>query len=134
MGNQANLIPINPERARWMGKKGGAVKSVNKKIAARLRELKKKGLSDDNAKQLYQIMTDSDMSALDILTWIKGVKNKTSNPYQEINLIRAYNEWHKMHYGEKLKTENININIDMSSSVLAAYENRVKEVKEEKEE
>jgi hypothetical protein len=46
----ANLIPMNSrtaEERRILTSRAGSTKSENRKIAARLRELKKKGMTDD---------------------------------------------------------------------------------------
>ena len=48
MANPENLVRLTPEKAREIGRKGGSVKSPAKKIAARLRMLKKKGLNPKN--------------------------------------------------------------------------------------
>lgn len=77
--NNGNLVPIkNSEQARAMGKKGGSVKSEKKKLAAKLRELKKKGLTKDSAKVLLGLLESRGLSDLDALQAIKGLVGKGS--------------------------------------------------------
>jgi len=113
MANEQNLIPINSKRAREMGKKGGAVISPKKKLAAQIRELKKKGLDNEGAKKLYQIMTDPNSSALDIRTYLQGIKAHCKNANQMTQLGQTLLQWHRLQHGEKIniKQENININV-----------------------
>ena len=80
MANEQNLTPItSTAQARELGKKGGSVKSVNKKIAARLRQLKKKGLTDEKAKSLYNMLTDVNFSSFEIYLYLETMKGLARN-------------------------------------------------------
>jgi hypothetical protein len=104
--NLKNLKPIKSiARARELGRKGGLVRSENKRIAARLRELKKKGLTDENSKRIYDVITDSDMSALDIQMFLIGLKADVESTDQKIKLANALINLHKAHHGTKQKVE-----------------------------
>ena len=123
MTNEENLIPIRTkEKARELGRrgglKGGLSKSPNKKLAARLRELKKKGLSDENAKRIYNIMMDNEMSALDILLYIEGIKPTAGRSYEKSKVAELLINWQKVHHGEK--RTNINVNIDFKEELRKA--------------
>ena len=112
MANEQNLIPhqkpfTSREVARKMGRKGGKVKSEKKLWAARLRELKKKGLSDDNYKQLAAMMSEKESFALDILMFLQGIKKDCDGASQKTNLGRALTDLMKAPHGEKLQTENV---------------------------
>ena len=77
MGTEENLIPLNKrtkEEQRIIQSMGGSVKSPRKKLMARIRELKKKGLTNDDAKRLVDMMTDPDILDLDILMGLQSLK------------------------------------------------------------
>ena len=108
MAGKDNLIPIRSKaRARELGAKGGRVKSEKKLWAARLRELKKKGLNDDNYKQLVAMMTEKESFALDILMYLQGIKKDCDGASQKTNLGRALTDLMKATHGEQIKTENV---------------------------
>jgi hypothetical protein len=109
---ETNLIPhqkqfTSGERARKMGSKGGKVKSEKKLWAARLRELKKKGLSDENYKQLVAMMTEKKSFALDVLMFLQGTKKDCDSAGQKTNVARALTDLMKATHGEEIKTENV---------------------------
>ena len=96
------MKPITSSKmASEMGKKGGSVKSINKKISARLRSLKAKGLTDENAQRLFEIMAEKEYSSFDILLYLESNKNKTLDYEQRMKMLKAMMEWHKIHHGEK---------------------------------
>ena len=104
--NNENLHVIkNSKEAREMGRKGGLVKSDNKKLASRLRELKKKGLTDENAKRIFEVMSDSNMSSLDILLYLNKIKGKAQTVGECNNVARTFLDWHKTTHGEKIKID-----------------------------
>ena len=73
--NEQNLIPItslSSEEAKKRGRNGGLVKSVNKKVASRIRELKRKGLTSESAKHLLDIYEDAGYSASDSIHLLQG--------------------------------------------------------------
>ena len=117
MANDQNLVDITsrPQREqRAIQSQGGKVRSPGKKIAARLRELKKKGLTDATAKILKNIMFDSDMSALEILVRIQGMAKEAKTPKEQGIMNKLLLDWHKMHHGSK-----------DNASVLALQQNNV---------
>jgi hypothetical protein len=108
MANEQNLIPITNEiQARKLGTIGGSRKTPAKKWAAQLRELKKKGLTDESYQKLVAIMEEPESSALDIFTFLQSIKAKCGTATQMTFLGQALIQWHKMHHGEKIKTENV---------------------------
>ena len=114
MANSKNLIPISsrPQRERIaIAKKGGKVKSPKKKWAARMRELKKKGLSNDNYKRIVAWMDDPDSSTLDIFLYVESIKKHCQNPNQMTNVARALIDLKKSHHGDKSQP-NVNIQIN----------------------
>jgi len=89
-------------------KKGGLIKSPAKKMSAKLRELKKKGLSDSSAKRLYELMTDPELSSLDILIFIESAKGLARTALERNAIAKTLLEWHKSIHGDK-RTNQINI-------------------------
>ncbi len=82
----------NSEQARAMGKKGGAVKSEAKKLAAKLRELRRKGLTKDSAKVLLGLLECRGLSDLDVLQAIKGLSGKGSGPVKDGKKVLTLDE------------------------------------------
>lgn len=108
MANEQNLRPItSTEQAREIGRIGGSRSTPRKRWAAQLRELKKKGLSDENYKKIIAIMEEPEASALDIFTFIQSIKADCKNANQKVLVAESLIRWHKAHHGEKIKTENV---------------------------
>lgn len=115
MANEQNLVDLRtrPQRERKLiASKGGKVKSEKKLWAARLRSLRKKGLTDDNYKQLVAMMTEKKSFALDILTYLQSIKKDCDGASQKTNLGRALTDLMKATHGEELKTENVHHHVN----------------------
>lgn len=107
----SNLIPLkdtdNSHIQAKRGKKGGLVKSSRKKMAARLRELKKAGANNPTIKRIVDIMEDPACSALDIKILLDKIQGKEwqkkdkVNVQNLINLANAYIKFHKAHHGDR---------------------------------
>lgn len=82
------------------------MRSPAKKLAARLRELKKKGSTDEMARYLYELMTDRNVSALDILIQLHYLGRLCKSVKERLMVVRLMIEWHKMHHGTRIQTEN----------------------------
>lgn len=105
---------LTSEEAQEMGRKGGSVKSPAKRWAARLRDLKKKGLKDDTIKNFVDVMEDPNCCDLDCLLSIESGKNEMSKEaYNKLKMM-----WRKFHHGEKhnieasIAVEPVTININ----------------------
>lgn len=110
MANEQNLIPRpfkSGEQARRMGRKGGLSRSPKKKWAARLRHLKKKGLTDENYQILYAMMTEKESFVLDNLLYLQNIKKDCKTTGEKANVARILNDLLSKTHGEVLKTENI---------------------------
>ena len=92
--------------------KGARTKSPKRKWAARLRELKKKGLTDANSKLLTDMLTEKDSFAMDTLMWLQSMKKECNNVGEKTNIARVLNDVCKLVHGEKIKTENVHHIID----------------------
>ena len=71
----------------------------------KLNALARKGLTDESAREIYEIMTDSDLSSLDILMHIQKIKDKTTDSKEKMMVSKLMLDWHKSHHGEKHKQE-----------------------------
>ena len=114
--SRENLIPLNkrsPEEARAIQSKGGTTKSPQKKLAASLRELKKKGVTDDSISKLCNLLEDPVCSALDIKIFIESIREQQLSSQQKIQLGTLMVAWHKAHHGEKIKNLNVNLTSDL---------------------
>jgi len=107
MANPENLVPLTTKKAREIGRKGGLSRSPKKKWAARLRVMKKKGLTDENYKRIVAWMEEPESSAMDIFLYLESIKKHCKSASQmnmvassQINLMKA-------HHGEKTKNEHI---------------------------
>lgn len=113
MANEQNLrpIPINTrsiEEQKKIQSKGGKAKTPKKKYAARLRELKKKGLTNETIKRLTDMMEDPECNILDIKLFLDGLRAKNPNMIESIRLANSYINLHKAHHGERHKFEGLN--------------------------
>ena len=121
MANEQNLTspPLfkNRELAASAGRKGGSVKSERKLWAARLRELKKKGLTDENSKVLAAMMTEKESFGFDILMYLQSIKKECSNAGQKTNVARAMNDLMKSIHGPAERESQINIQTNDTNNV-----------------
>jgi len=101
-----NLIPVtmrSKEEARKISSLGGRGNKNNpkSKLAARLREMKKNGLSSDNERWLHDMMTDSEMAAFQILDFIKKNLAATGKPAELNQAVKTAMDWYKIKHGTK---------------------------------
>jgi len=132
MANLQNLVPFNSttsvELAREMGSKGGKVISMKKKIAARVRELKKKGVTNETAKLLVDLMENREFCALDAFTVLLDMKDKpeTSQTTYIDTLLKISRHVH----GDNKIADNFNFTADLrQQNVHINYESQIKYVK-----
>ena len=106
----ANLKPITSKRqARELGKKGGKAKTEAKKLAAIIRELKKKSLTPIQAKYLALIQEGKlDLVSDGLLSELISMKIDEETPkaefYRKLNLLDRLIK--------KLPAKSMNLNID----------------------
>ena len=125
-----NLLKLTPAQAREFGARGGAVISDKKKYAQQLRGIKdrmKKGqLSDGDEAWLLARCTDSQTSALHITNILDEVMKDSLalDPDTRIKVANAYSQIHKLIHGQKITSENINVNynIDVNVAIERAHE------------
>ena len=114
MAGKDNLVVPTSEQAREWGRKGGSRSTPRKKLAARLTALKKKGLTNEDAKRLHQMMTEPDILDLDILMGLQSLKKagdgKSKN--QTYALLLKLSE--KLHGTNKVSTQ---VNIQNNTQI-----------------
>ncbi len=114
----ANLIPVtskSKEEARLISSKGGKGNKNNPKsiIAARLREMKKKGMSEEHARMLHDMMTSSDLASMHILSYLTKAM-KSADKTTEINAIaKTTIDWYKIKHGSAESNKTLNLNIQI---------------------
>ncbi len=114
--NNENLVPItNTEQARELGQKGGAISSGRKRFAARLRELKKKALTDESAAEIVELIEDPAASALNTLLFINSIREKELSVSEQIKLGNLLIAWHKAHHGEVRHNKNATVGVNFST-------------------
>jgi len=101
------LIPLNrrskEEQFKIQSAGGKANKNnPNSKLAARLRELKKKGLNKESERWLYDMMTDSEMAAMRILEYIYKLQAESNGKPGDINAaVKTTMDWFKIKHGTR---------------------------------
>lgn len=128
--NEQNLQPLNTktkEEQREIARLGGLSRSPQKKLAAKLRELKKKGVTEDSAKRLYEVMTDPLMTDLDILFFLDSIKLNLASvpkpdPKAQILLSRAYLKFREIRHGSSTPSAQVNIQNNTQINVDKQYD------------
>lgn len=95
-----------------IARKGGQARTPAKSLAAKLRHLRKKGLSEENAQKLYELMTDPDISSLDLLMNLQALRNDLRTVRDRENFVKLLMEWHKLRHGTKLNIESKSLVLD----------------------
>lgn len=106
---QIQTRPI--EEQRMLQSRGGSARTPAKKRAAQLRELKKRGLTDDTSLQLLKLIEDPQFASLDILEYIRQLKTANLTPKQATDLGHLMIAWHKMNFGDKKIQTLLNIKL-----------------------
>ena len=106
-----DLIPMNmrpKEEARALQRKGGLRKSQQKKYASKIREIKRRiklgQIIDTDAEWLITRVEDNKSMAVDMLSWIDGMKEDV-NIDKRVGLLAVYNQIYKSIHGEKIKID-----------------------------
>ena len=125
--NEQNLKPrplfTSGEEAQRMGHLGGSVISSNKKVAAQLREMRKKGLTKESERKLYGFMTDPDICDLQIQTWIEAMKSQATTVQERGIIAKLELELRRLRHGTQDKIQN---NILISNQLSISAEDKFK--------
>ena len=93
--------------------KGGRTRSIKRKYAAQLREMKKRGDTNEQVAWFCQRLEDPEASILHIQ---KLVDKFLLEQPEDVNRLKGYDtliKLHKAHFGEKHKNININMDVDI---------------------
>ncbi len=104
-------------RAQEVGSLGGQVRSQNKKVAAKIREMKKRGEDPD---AIVSVWESADYSAFEIMVNIKGLEKwavEKKKHYMLPGIIAMKMQYHKMIHGDASSTK-IEVNIDNRTQTL----------------
>ena len=102
---------MTPEEHRKIAVAGGKANKNNprSKIAARLREMKKKGLNKESEKMMYEMMTDSVMSEFYVLEFVQKILLESDN-VKDINAaVNTAMNWHKLKHGTKEHNKTVQL-------------------------
>ena len=110
-----NLVYINStERAKELGRKGGLANKNNPKtiISAKLREMKKRGMNDDDVKWFVARLDDPYVNMIHMEKHLESVKDDIA-PDKYLTLMK---ELHRTRFGDKLQINQtqVNVNVEMS--------------------
>jgi len=118
-----------------LGRKGGLSRSPAKSLGQKLKWLKQKGDDELDLKELAEIMTNPDLSALQILQSIRTLKQTAVTDKKPALLqwcIGAELQWHQVHHGRKVQVESKNINVDVKVMTVAKWAEVYEEVEAER--
>ena len=120
-----DLSAQTPERRREIASMGGKanLNNPNAKLAAKLREMKKKGLTDENSAWLFDMMTDSELAATHILKYLKKIIDDTDNPKDMNVAMKTILDWNRMKHGTNENNKKVLIGV-----VTLTVEEKEKEV------
>lgn len=121
MANEQNLVPLkntnDSQEQSKRGAKGGSVISPKKKFAAKIREMKKRQLSDEDVNWFLERIEDPEVNMFHLQRWLDQLRDNIPIERQRTLLDTAIN-LHKAHHGEKIKSENKNINVNLNIDML----------------
>ena len=120
--NNSNLIVPTSEQAREYGRRGGQVRSVEKRIAAKLTWMKRKGLSDEDAVYLLQMMKDPEVGSLNVLQGIQSLEKEAKFFDQKEKVHKLKMDWFKMKHKSSIESQ---VNIQNNTFVDKVYEFRI---------
>ena len=113
-----NLIPLNKRskaEQRIIQSKGGRGNKDNPKsiIAARIREMKKRGMTDVDAQRLVDMMESSELAAMHIMEYLNKII-ATSTKGSEMNAVaKTVIDWYKIKHGTAESNKKISIDINV---------------------
>jgi hypothetical protein len=115
-----NLIPVTKrtkEEARAISVKGGKGNKNNpkSKLAARLREMRKRGFDDEKVRWLYDMMTDSELAAFQIIKVMQDILENSEDNKEKAMAAKLLLDWSKMKHGTAESNKKLTIQIQQLS-------------------
>ena len=115
---------IDKDEHKRISKRGGKARTKAKSDGQKWRQikqrLKKDATTDADAKWMLEKLESRDAWAFDIMSYIETLK-KDVHPAQRVALGHLMIAGAKFHHGEKIKTENLNMNV---STTIEEWEKR----------
>lgn len=115
-----NLKTItSSEMARELGRKGGHANLNNprQKYAARIRWLKRKNekgvIKEEDVQWILDLIEDPKASLLNIAQYLEEIKRMDLKAVNKTMLAEVMVKAHRLAYGDKIQTTNVNINVSM---------------------
>lgn len=124
------------ERKRIAAKGGRASKGITKTFSLETqlkRMIEKKEISENEAQNIYDFITSHEAATLQL---VKAVRDMAvEDPKKKNTALRMLMELAKFKHGEKVKRENVNINVEMKESdyISMIYKDTFKEEKKVEE-
>lgn len=122
---KATQFKAGTKRVKEMATLGGLANkdNPNSKVGQYMRHLKKKGMTDETAAMIHDMMTDPDFSAIHIIRLLTiamdSIKNDSEKKPAELNaIIRTVVDVHKINHG----TKEHNKKVDISHTILTKEE------------
>lgn len=86
--------------------KGGRTVTAKKGVAMKIAWLKRKGMTDETAAHLHEVMTDAKLSALDMRMFLERLRPALKSTDDKFKMSKALNDWHKITHGDKQQIEH----------------------------
>lgn len=129
-----NLVPFNQRpkgEHKLISSRGGKSRSMAKSEAAKLRHIRERVMAQipnvKDAEWLLQKLEDRPSMAAELMLSLERMKQEgvITHPLHKTMLLKTENDIMKTIHGEKLKTENVNINVN---TTMEEWEKRIKEL------
>ena len=113
-----NLIPMNlrsKEEVREIAARGGKANKDNPKsiIAARIREMKKRGMTDQDAQRLCDMMESSELAAMHIMEYLNKIIAVSEKGCEMNAVAKTVIDWYKIKHGTAESNKRISIDINV---------------------
>ena len=105
--NLINLRDRTPEDRRRIQAMGGAASGKSRSVVMKLNRLISKGMNEETAIRLSEIMHDSNLSSLDIRLFLEKSKSKLKTVDEQMKMGKLLLDWHKQRHGETLQKQQI---------------------------
>jgi len=110
--NPATQFKAGPKQVE-IARKAAKTYSPKRSIAAKLRWLRKKGLSDENAARIHEMMSNKDLTDMEIIVLLESIRNKANTVNEKEKVARLYLEWRKLRHGAKVEVESKHIGVEL---------------------
>ena len=110
---------FNKTNSRAIGRKGGLANkdNINAKYAAQLREMKKRGNSDEQIAFFCKRLEDPEANILHIQKLVDNFIKDNKDDKIALAAMNTLITLHKANFGEKRVNHNLNVNIDLDAEM-----------------